>query len=80
MTQDERLELATDLLNRAADDMEDRSPDTTWLRDYFTLTGEHMILTDEGWEPGDAKQTYLDDWAKHPQWSDPILDEVNAPA
>lgn len=80
MTVEEKLELALDLLDRAANDMEDRSPDSTWLRDFFVLTGDHMILTDEGWESGEVKQDYLDTWQKdHPSWSNPILDEVNAP-
>ncbi|HXF12252.1 MAG TPA: hypothetical protein VN517_03805 [Terriglobales bacterium] len=42
-------------------------------RDYYEFCGDHMIRTDEGWEPGEVKQPYMD--------SDPdaILDEVNAP-
>lgn len=42
-------------------------------RDYYEFSGLHMILTDEGWEPGEIKQSYLDDDP------DSILDEVNAP-
>ena len=79
-TTEAKLEAATDLLKRAANRLAgDRAPDETWWPDLFELTGEHMILTDEGWQPGSEKQSYLDDHAKHPGWSDPILDEVNAP-
>lgn len=42
-------------------------------RDYYEFMGEHMILTDEGWEPGEVKQSYLDEIGP-----DAILDEVNA--
>src|SRR5689334_20267287 len=30
-------------------------------RDYYEFTGNHMILTDEGWEDGEVKQSYLDE-------------------
>lgn len=53
-----KADLMLDLLQRAADNMEDRAPDARWLEEYFGLTGEHMILTDEGWEPGEVKPTY----------------------
>lgn len=42
--------------------------------DYYEWTGDHMILTDEGWEPGEAKQSYVDAGD-----ADAILDELNAP-
>lgn len=41
--------------------------------DYYGFSGDHMVLTDEGWEPGEVKQSYLD------VDPDAILDEVNAP-
>ena len=49
-------------------------PNGTWFRRYFLLTGDHMILTDEGWEPGEAKQSYLDAGD-----ADAIQDEINIP-
>lgn len=73
-----KLKIAHALLDRAAERLcDDRAPDATWWRELFVLTGQHMILTDEGWEPGENKQTYIEEWAKNPEWSDPILDEVN---
>ena len=43
-------------------------------RDYYEWTGDHMILTDEGWERGEVKESYLASGD-----SDAIIDEVNAP-
>jgi hypothetical protein len=43
-------------------------------RDYYEWTGNHMILTDEGWEPGEGKQAYIDNCGPNV-----IIDEVNAP-
>jgi hypothetical protein len=45
-------------------------PDPGWWKEMFLVTGQHMILDDEGWWPGEAKHLY-----------DPedILDEVNEP-
>lgn len=44
-----------------------------WRR-YYELSGQHMILTDEGWEPGESKASYIANG-----FADWILDEVNAP-
>ncbi len=68
-------------------------PDRGWYRDYYLLTGEHMILTDEGWEFGEAKASYEEDAREdharlvadgHASLDDPppsyIHDELNAPA
>lgn len=68
---------AMELLKRVVE-KETPAPDAQWFTDYFTLTGDHMILTEEGWEPGDVKKVYMDDWEKNPDWSNPILSEVNA--
>lgn len=60
------------LLNRAAEKFGDdgTAPDAFWWKDFFNLTGEHMICTQEdGWVDGSAKGEYL---------PDDILDEVNA--
>lgn len=51
------------------------APGRKLWRDYYEFMGDHMILTDEGWEPGSAKRSYLDEVG-----SDAILDEVNCPA
>lgn len=79
MTNDEKLDLAMDLLERVEKNETD-PPDETWYRDYYVLTGHHMILTDEGWCPGTEKQSlledYLDDGVNE---EDIIYDEVNAP-
>lgn len=74
MTNDEKLDFAMDLLDRV-DKNETDPPDATWYRDYYVLTGAHMILTDEGWTPGDCKQGLIEDYDESA-----ILDEVNAPA
>lgn len=61
MTSKQKHELAVDLLDRAAEAMEERSPDPLWLEQYYTLTGAHMIMTEEGWEPGEYRQSYVDE-------------------
>lgn len=72
MTLKQKYELAMDLLERATNMMEDAMPDAAWGEQYFGLTGEHMLLTEEGWEPGDVKYTY-------DEYPDAILLELNAP-
>jgi hypothetical protein len=47
------------------------APDEKWFQEYFALTGEHMVLTEEGWIPGKDKAAHR---------PEEILDEVNAPA
>lgn len=48
--------------------------------DYYEFSGSHMILTDEGWETGESKQSYVEMAKEHSQsLCDFILDEVNAP-
>lgn len=75
-----RLIIATDLLDRIVASIEDRpAGDIQWWRDYYLFSGQHMILTDEGWEDGGSKQSYLDMDAEHPEYGASILDEVNAP-
>jgi hypothetical protein len=79
MTNDEKMEFAMDLLERV-DKNETLPPDATWYRDYYVLTGEHMILTDEGWCPGMEKQALIDEYLEDGEATDTlILDEVNAP-
>jgi hypothetical protein len=79
-TTEKKLETALDLLNRAASRLADESaPDPTWWPNLFALTGEHMILTDEGWESGDSKQSYIDGLRSGESINDVILGEINAP-
>jgi len=75
MKHKEELKKALDLLERAVAD-EIRAPDPQWFRDYFLLTGQHMILTDEGWEDGSSKPAYIEG---NDGDASVILDEVNAP-
>ncbi len=53
----------------------EHAPDPDWWRDFHLLTGQHMILGEEGWEPGECKAAYL---AEDPEWEP--LDEINIPA
>lgn len=55
---------------------EEFAPDPTWYREYYMLTGDHMVLTEEGWIPA-ACNTPEHLGADY----DPaeVLDEVNAP-
>jgi len=46
---------------------EERSPDRQWHKDYYSITGEHMVLLDEGWAPADMGYDPVE-----------IHDEVNA--
>jgi hypothetical protein len=56
------------------------APGMKLWRDYYEWTGDHMILTDEGWEPGEQKQSYIDQAASEGcDLGDFIQDEVNAP-
>jgi hypothetical protein len=64
------VEKAFELLERATAFMENESPDKTWLEEYFALTGEHMILTDEGWTTGKDRSAFR---------PEEILAEVNSP-
>lgn len=31
----------------------EQAPDENWFPDYYSLTGDHMVLTEEGWLPAD---------------------------
>lgn len=74
------------LLVRAADyfSSAETTPDKDWFKDFYLLTGEHMVLTDEGWEFGASKEDIIA-WAEEDarrsgvEYEDPILDEINAP-
>lgn len=70
MTTEQKLEAALGLLERALPQFEHNAPDPKWFKEYFALTGAHMVLTEEGWEPGDAREAYQ---------PGEVLDEVNAP-
>jgi hypothetical protein len=68
-----RLEIAQDLLKRAANFIECNAPDEDWWKEYYLFTGEHMILGEEGWcEAAAYDGLSADDFGE-------ILDEVNAP-
>jgi hypothetical protein len=69
----ERLEEAEKLLTRVGES-EVEAPDPTWTHDYYLFTGQWMLLTDEGWEPGELKAELINEYG-----ADAILDEVNAP-
>lgn len=74
MTLKQKHELAVNLLDRAAEAMEESSPDPLWLEQYYSLTGAHMIMTEEGWEPGEYRQSYVNEGGE-----EAILAEINAP-
>jgi hypothetical protein len=57
-------------VDAAAERWGDRAPDKRWFKDWFLITGEHMILTEEGWMPADMNG------GEEPM---EVLDEVNAP-
>jgi len=80
---DRRIATAMLLLDRATELLAD-SPvknDPAFWKDLYLFTGQYMILTDEGWENGDNKQSYVELAEKEGlPIGDFILDEVNAPA
>ena len=80
---DRRIATAMLLLARATELLAD-SPvknDPAFWKDLYLFTGQYMILTDEGWENGDNKQSYVELAEKEGlPIGDFILDEVNAPA
>jgi hypothetical protein len=51
MTTEQKLERAMSLVSRAGDFFSDDPPED-WFRDYYILTGEHMVATEEGWQLG----------------------------
>lgn len=77
-----RVEAVEKLLADAAVHMADieTAPPEGWWKRYFLYSGDHMILTEEGWEPGEGKESYIEQ-AKEDEMdlSEVIFDEVNAP-
>lgn len=61
------VEVASDMLG-------DRAPDDNWLRDWYLVTGDHMVRTEEGWIPAEMN-------TREHTGEDPmeVLEEVNAP-
>lgn len=59
---------ALELLGRAADFLGhlERAPDSDWWRDYFTLNQLSMFLGDEGWEPIEFLESYLENCPDSP--------------
>lgn len=74
MTAEDKLAKALDLLERAGERFEETPPDAFWWENYFQLTGQHMILTDEGWQDGRQRSEISLEYGE-----DAILKEVNAP-
>jgi hypothetical protein len=70
----QRLEKAMNLLGRV---QEIEMDDVTWYRELYELNGEHMVLTEDGWDFGGFKQRYIED---NDGDASVILDEVNAPS
>jgi hypothetical protein len=70
---DSTLKRSLELLDSIHCLIDEHAPDGKWFKDYFTLTGDHMVLTEEGWELGE------DIYAELPANRPEILDEVNAP-
>jgi hypothetical protein len=62
----EKLSSAMNLLGRI--NLEE-PPDEDWCRDYFLLTGDHMVRTDGGWQPPFESES---------EYEIEILEEVNA--
>lgn len=81
-TTEERLESATALLTEAATHMADQetSPSKDWWKRYFLHDGAHMVLTEEGWEPGESVYwTEAENLKEGWDIREGILDEVNRP-
>lgn len=76
------LKQVKELLSQAADYIceIEGAPSADWWKRYFLYTGDHMILTEEGWEHGSGKQSYIEQ-AEDDECdvSEFIRDEVNAP-
>jgi predicted glycosyl hydrolase (DUF1957 family) len=60
------------LIQRVAEHCSDNLPDKDWFRDLYRVTGEHMILTEDGWQPASEKTGLVAEYG-----ADHILDEVN---
>lgn len=75
MTTEQKLEKAMALLHRTGEYLSDTAPDRNWWRDYFEITGEHMVLIDDCWEtPAVLVEMRAEDLEFEPD------DEINAPA
>lgn len=80
MVTTEKFAKAMILLDRITSRVEIVPGDPTFWRDYYSFTGRHMIMTDEGWEPGECKTELLEEYRADGESEDTIiLDEVNAP-
>jgi hypothetical protein len=57
------------------------NPGMKLWRDYYVFSGDHMILTEDGWEPGSVRQSYIEMAnLEGLPITDFILDEVNPPS
>lgn len=75
MTLEEKYNKAMNLLASASEMFEEEPPNESWFYNYFTLTGEHVVRTEEGWQAGSSKQQLIEDFG-----ADYIQEELNAPA
>lgn len=66
---------ALQVLEHLVECMDEIAPDHAWWRDYHQLSGEHWVLTEEGWMP--ARFNTMENAGEEPL---EVLDEVNAPA
>jgi hypothetical protein len=64
----EKMQIALNLLERAGDRFDEYAPDSNWWKDYFNLTGKHMVRTEYGWQ--DPKTL---------EEGEEILEEINKP-
>jgi hypothetical protein len=70
-----KIDRASGVLNSILDaEMFEQGPDPEWWRDYFLLTGEHMVCGEYGWMP--ASHNTREVTGEDPE---EIFDEVNAP-
>lgn len=70
------LEAVKALANHVIDG--ERPPDNNWWRDYFRLSGDHVVLTEEGWEPASIYKSQPELRAEMAA-SGGFLEELNAP-
>ena len=68
-----KIERALDLLD-ALSDFFDVAPDANYIRDIYLITGDHMVLTDEGWVTSESNT-----WEVTGEEPMEVFDEVNKP-
>lgn len=68
-----KVERGLEVLDHLTDLFEE-GPDENWWRDFYLLTGDHMVCTNEGWIPAHMNTKK---YTGYPP--EEIMDEVNAP-